>query len=71
LIELFGTVEKTMEAHAMGIRLTPDEMLDVFGDDDPTEHASEAEQRWGHRCLPRVRATHVGVQQRRLAPHPF
>jgi DNA-binding transcriptional MerR regulator len=47
LIELIGTVEKTMEAHAMGIRLTPDEMFEVFGDDDPTEHAAEAEQRWG------------------------
>jgi DNA-binding transcriptional MerR regulator len=47
LIELFGTVEKTMEAHAMGVRLTPDEMFEVFGDDDPTEHAAEAEQRWG------------------------
>jgi DNA-binding transcriptional MerR regulator len=47
LIELIGTVEKTMEAHAMGIRLTPDEMFEVFGDDDPTEHAPEAEQRWG------------------------
>jgi DNA-binding transcriptional MerR regulator len=47
LIELIGTVEKTMEAHAMGIRLTPDEMFEVFGDNDPTEHAVEAEQRWG------------------------
>jgi MerR family transcriptional regulator, thiopeptide resistance regulator len=47
LIELIGTVEKTMEAHAMGVRLTPDEMFEVFGDDDPTEHAAEAEQRWG------------------------
>jgi MerR family transcriptional regulator, thiopeptide resistance regulator len=47
LIELIGTVEKTMEAHAMGIRLTPDEMFQVFGDDDPTEHAAEAEKRWG------------------------
>jgi DNA-binding transcriptional MerR regulator len=47
LIELIGTVEKTMEAHAMGIRLTPNEMFEVFGDDDPTEHAAEAEQRWG------------------------
>jgi DNA-binding transcriptional MerR regulator len=47
LIEVIGTVEKTMEAHAMGIRLTPDEMFEVFGENDPTEHAAEAEQRWG------------------------
>ena len=31
----------------MGIELTPDEQLEVFGDADPTEHAAEAEQRWG------------------------
>ncbi|NHC47659.1 MerR family transcriptional regulator [Motilibacter aurantiacus] len=41
------TIEKTMEAHEMGIRLTPEEMLEVFGDADPTEHATEAEERWG------------------------
>jgi MerR family transcriptional regulator, thiopeptide resistance regulator len=47
LRELIGKVKKTMEAHAMGIRLTPDEMFEVFGDVDPTEHAGEAELRWG------------------------
>ena len=47
LLDMISTVEKTMEAHAMGIRLTPDEMFEVFGDDDPSEHAAEAEQRWG------------------------
>jgi MerR family transcriptional regulator, thiopeptide resistance regulator len=47
LRELARTLEKTMEAHAMGIRLTPEEMFDVFGDVDPTEHVAETEQRWG------------------------
>ena len=41
------TVEKTMEAHDMGIRLTPEELLEVFGDADPGEHAEEANERWG------------------------
>src|SRR6187200_1183329 len=41
------TVQKTLEAHEMGINLTPEEMLEVFGDHDPTEHAEEARQRWG------------------------
>jgi len=41
------TLDKTMEAIHMGIRLDPEELLEVFGDDDPTEHASEAEERWG------------------------
>ena len=42
-----ATVRKTMEAHDMGIRLTPEELLEVFGDDDPGEHAEEARERWG------------------------
>ena len=47
LAAVAATVHKTMEAHQMGIRLTPEEMLEVFGDHDPTEHAAEAEERWG------------------------
>lgn len=31
----------------MGIRLTPQEMLKVFGEHDPTEHAREVQERWG------------------------
>ena len=31
----------------MGINLDPDEMPEVFGDSDSTEHAQEAEDRWG------------------------
>jgi DNA-binding transcriptional MerR regulator len=41
------TVEKMMEARKMGINLNPDEMFEVFGDFDPTEHQAEAEERWG------------------------
>lgn len=29
------------------IRLTPDEMREVFGEADPLQHHDEAEQRWG------------------------
>ena len=50
LIELqrqLAAIEKTMEAHQMGIQLTPEEMFEVFGDLDPTEHAAEAADRWG------------------------
>jgi DNA-binding transcriptional MerR regulator len=42
-----ATVRKTMEAHEMGINLTPEEMLEIFGDHDPTQYAEEAERRWG------------------------
>ena len=31
----------------MGIDLTPDELLEVFGDDDPGRYAAEAQERWG------------------------
>jgi MerR family transcriptional regulator, thiopeptide resistance regulator len=47
LRDLLATVEKTMEAFAMGIRLNPEEMFEVFGEHDPTEHAAEARERWG------------------------
>src|SRR4051794_169818 len=42
-----ATVAKTLEAHTMGINLTPAEMLEVFGDHDPTRHGEEAKERWG------------------------
>ncbi len=42
-----AAVERNLEARAMGIQLDPHEMFEVFGDSDPTEHAPEAEQRWG------------------------
>jgi DNA-binding transcriptional MerR regulator len=42
-----AALTQTMEAHQMGIQLTPQEMLEVFGDTDPTQHAAEAQERWG------------------------
>lgn len=47
LTRVLGTLDLTLEAHRMGIDLTPDELLEVFGEHDPTEHAAEAEERWG------------------------
>ncbi|MGI8698403.1 MAG: MerR family transcriptional regulator [Mycobacteriales bacterium] len=47
LHQQLAAIEKTMEAHQMGIQLNPEEMFEVFGGFDPTEHAAEAEQRWG------------------------
>jgi MerR family transcriptional regulator, thiopeptide resistance regulator len=48
LRQMIALVERQMEAEKMGINLTPDEMFEVFGDFDPTEHADEVEQRWGN-----------------------
>ncbi len=42
-----AAVDKTLEARIMGIRLDPEEMFEVFGDDDPSRHVPEAEERWG------------------------
>jgi MerR family transcriptional regulator, thiopeptide resistance regulator len=47
LKRMAAAVEKAMEARTMGINLTPEERLEVFGDFDPEEHAAEAEERWG------------------------
>lgn len=44
---MVAAVEKTMEARKMGISLNPEEMFEVFGDEDPTQYAEETEQRWG------------------------
>ena len=47
LERMSAAVEKAMEAHTMGINLTPEERLEVFGDHDPDEYAAEVEERWG------------------------
>ena len=47
LQQVAALVQTTMEARSMGIDLTPEEIAEVFGGTDPTEHAAEAEQRWG------------------------
>jgi DNA-binding transcriptional MerR regulator len=44
---LLQAVEKAIEAHEKGIAMTKEEMFEVFGDFNPTEHQAEAEQRWG------------------------
>lgn len=44
---MVAAVEKEMEARAMGISLTPEERLEVFGEHDPARYAPEVEERWG------------------------
>jgi DNA-binding transcriptional MerR regulator len=44
---LVVAVEKAMEADKMGLPLTPQERLEVFGDHDPQQYAAEARERWG------------------------
>ena len=48
LEQVLGHLEKLMEVQHMGINLTPEEQLEVFGENWPgDEYAAEAEQRWG------------------------
>lgn len=47
LQRMAAAVEKAMEAHTLGISLTPEERFEVFGDFDPDQHAAEVEERWG------------------------
>ena len=44
---MVAAIDHEMEAKTMGIRLTPEERFEVFGDFDPGEYAEEAKQRWG------------------------
>lgn len=52
-----SAVRRTLEADQMGIRLTAEERFEVFGETDPTEHAAEAEGRWGDTDAYRVSQT--------------
>lgn len=47
LVQVRDSIDKVLEAHAMGITLEPHELFEVFGDESPTQHAAEAEERWG------------------------
>lgn len=40
-------VEKMMAQRKTGLKLTDEEMREVFGDFDPREHEAEVEERWG------------------------
>jgi DNA-binding transcriptional MerR regulator len=44
---LLDAIEHEMEARKMGMSLTPEEQLEVFGTTKYAEHAAEAEERWG------------------------
>lgn len=50
LARIKKAVDQTLEARAMGVNLTPGEMLEVFGEDYAEQHeayAAEAADRWG------------------------
>lgn len=64
------TLRRSLEAHIMGITLDPEELMEVFGDHDPTQYAQEAEERWGttdaYRESHRRTSSYTKVQWQRL-----
>ena len=47
LDKVIAAVEAAIRAEETGMKLTKEEMFDVFGDFDPTEYAEEVRERWG------------------------
>jgi DNA-binding transcriptional MerR regulator len=47
MLAMLDAVDRAITAETKGVGMTNEEMLDVFGDFDPAEHAAEAEERWG------------------------
>lgn len=44
---LIGTIDKAIESEETGMALSAQEMLEIFGDHDPTAFRTEAAERWG------------------------
>lgn len=44
---LVAAIERELEAHMSGIRLTPEEQLEVFGESWDPAYRDEAQERWG------------------------
>jgi DNA-binding transcriptional MerR regulator len=44
---LIEAVDRAIDAERTGITMTPEDMLEVFGDFDPADYAEEAHERWG------------------------
>ena len=47
LHHLIEAVDAALDAEKRGTRMTNEEMLEVFGDFDPSQYEEEARQRWG------------------------
>jgi DNA-binding transcriptional MerR regulator len=44
---MLGLIDRTLASLEGGIRMTKEEMFEVFGDFDPVQYEDEAKQRWG------------------------
>jgi len=48
LLDMVNAVDRALAAEQTGVKMTNEEMLEVFGDFDPTEYEDEARERWGN-----------------------
>ncbi|WP_188196341.1 MerR family transcriptional regulator [Nonomuraea sp. SYSU D8015] len=46
--KVINAVERLIDAHTLGIALTPEERFEIFGDFRPEDHDAEVDRRWGH-----------------------
>ena len=47
LFQMIDAVDRALAAHRNGVKMSNDEILEVFGDFDPAEYEEEAKERWG------------------------
>lgn len=47
LLKMVDAVDRAVLAERTGIKMSSEEILEVFGDFDPAEYEEEAEERWG------------------------
>lgn len=48
LLAMIDAVDRALAAEETGVKMTSEEMLEVFGDFDPSEYEEEAKERWGN-----------------------
>ena len=48
LTTMMQAIETAITAEELGIHMTDEEKLEIFGDFDPSEHEAEAKERWGN-----------------------
>lgn len=48
MLQMIDAVDAAIDANQRGVTMSKEDMLEVFGDFDPSEYEDEARQRWGH-----------------------
>ncbi|MDX1385401.1 MAG: MerR family transcriptional regulator, partial [Thermoanaerobaculia bacterium] len=48
VLQMIDAVDAAIDANERGVTMGKDEMLEVFGDFDPSEYEDEVRRRWGH-----------------------